>query len=182
MIVRLRVGDIALYDMEVDDRFWETQPDSLVADDERKRETLARPPMQRHGEGHAGRRDPLNWQHVLARSGGRKGRRCRENPTRQCLLNWARRAVAQPEHRRNIQLEAAVDRQLTGHRISDRLEVPFCFRLQLNVSRKRLNPGVLKREAMHPDHANQFDRANAVCLLRENQVTPRRAFPHLDVA
>jgi hypothetical protein len=30
MIVRLRVGDITLYDMQVDDRFWETQPDSLI--------------------------------------------------------------------------------------------------------------------------------------------------------
>lgn len=30
IIVRLRVDDITLYDMEVDDRFWETQPDRLV--------------------------------------------------------------------------------------------------------------------------------------------------------
>jgi hypothetical protein len=29
-VTRLRVGDVTLYDMPVDDRFWETHPDSLV--------------------------------------------------------------------------------------------------------------------------------------------------------
>jgi hypothetical protein len=30
-VTRLRIGDSTLYDMPVDDRYWETHPDSLVS-------------------------------------------------------------------------------------------------------------------------------------------------------
>src|SRR5215470_8018026 len=45
-----------------------------------------------------------------------------------------------------------------------------------------LDSGMLERKPLCPDRADQFDRANAVRPLRENQVTTRRALPRLDVA
>jgi hypothetical protein len=91
-------------------------------------------------------------------------------------------SVSQNRSSRYFKLEPAVRRELTRHPVCDRPEVPFCFRLKLDMSGEGLYPGVLEREATSTYRADEFDGTHAVRLLGKDEIVTHRMLSRLDVA